>query len=85
MNARHVKAGGPEEVKKKEEEGLITLMKERVKDRTISIVWACRDQANAMNECLHQHTTDEVLEDLKYRWVKAGKPSFADRAKMPKF
>jgi COX assembly protein 1 len=38
-----------------------------------------------MNECLHQHTTDEVLEDLKYRWVKAGKPSFADRAKMPKF
>ena len=43
-----------------------------VKDRTISIVWACRDQANAMNECLHQHTTDEVLEDLKYRWVKAG-------------
>ena len=100
MNARHVKAGGPQEVKKKEEEGLITLMKERavvrcretqkdyydcVKDRTISIVWACRDQANAMTECLHQHTTDEVLEDLKYRWVKAGKPSFADRAKMPKF
>ena len=88
------------EVLRKEEEGLITLMKERalvrcretqkdyydcVKDRTISIVWACRDQANAMNECLHQHTTDEVLEDLKYRWVKAGKPSFADRAKMPKF
>ena len=57
MNARYVRAGGPEEVKKKEEEGLITLMKERavvrcrqsqkdyyecVKDRTISVVWACR-------------------------------------------
>jgi hypothetical protein len=26
-----------------------------------------------------------VLEDLKYRWVKAGKPSFWDRGKMPKF
>ena len=100
MNARHVRGGGPAEVKKKEEEGLITLMKERavvrckttqkeyydcVKDRTVSIVWACRAQANAMNECLHEHTTDEVLEDLKYRWVKAGKPSFWDRGKMPKF
>ena len=100
MNARYVRAGGPEEVKKKEEEGLITLMKERavvrcrqsqkdyyecVKDRTISVVWACREQANAMNECLHQHTTDEVLADLKTRWVKAGKPSIADRANLPKF
>ena len=56
-----------------------------VKDRTISIVWACREQANQMNECLHEHTTDDVLTELKYRWVKAGKPSFHDREKMPKF
>ena len=81
-------------VLKKEEEALITLMKERavkrcrdsqrayyecVKPRTISIVWACREQANTMNDCLHDHTSEEVLAELKARWVCAGKPTFADR------
>ncbi|ACO65367.1 predicted protein [Micromonas commoda] len=82
------------EVLRKEEEGLITLMKERalvrcretqkdyyecVKGRTISIAWACRDTAAAMNDCLHQHTNDTSLDELKQRWVKAGRPSIADR------
>ena len=76
-------------VLKKEEEALITLMKERavkrcrdsqrayyecVKPRTISIVWACREQANTMNDCLHDHTSEEVLAELKARWVRAGNP-----------
>ena len=79
---------------RKEEEGLITLMKERalvrcretqkdyyecVKGRTINIAWACRDTAAAMNDCLHQHTNDISLDELKQRWVKAGRPSIADR------
>lgn len=87
-------------VLKKEEEAIITLMKERalvackdaqreyyecVKGRTLSIAWACRERAAAMSTCLHAHTSDEVLEDMKARWVKAGKPSFADRGNIPKF
>jgi len=82
------------EVLRKEEEGLITLMKERalvrcretqkdyyecVKGRTISIAWACRESANAMNDCLHQHTDDTALDELKTRWGSAGRPSIADR------
>lgn len=58
---------------------------ECVKGRMISVAWACREQAAGMNECLHEHTTDEVLADLKRRWAKAGKPSIADRSKIPKF
>ena len=43
------------------------------------------EQADGMNACLHQHTSDDVLADLKVRWAKAGKPSIADRSKIPKF
>ena len=88
------------EVLKKEEEALITLMKERalvkcksaqrqyyecVKGRMISVVWACRERATAMSACLSDHTSEKVLEDMKARWVSAGKPSIADRNAVPKF
>lgn len=58
---------------------------ECVKGRMISVAWACRQQASDMSACLNQHTSDEVLEDLKRRWAKAGKPSIADRNNIPKF
>ena len=86
-------------VLKKEEEALITLMKERalvrcktaqrtyyecVKGRTLSVAWACREQARAMSACLSEHTSDATLETMKARWSEAGKPSIADRGKIPK-
>ena len=58
---------------------------ECVKGRMISVAWACREQADGMNECLHKHTSDDVLADMKVRWARAGKPSIADRANIPKF
>jgi len=87
-------------VLKKEEEALVTLMKERalaecheaqreyyecVRGRTLSVAWACRERAHAMSACLNAHTSDGVLEDMKARWVRAGKPSIADRSNIPKF
>ena len=74
---------------KKEEEALITIMKERalsscsqtqknyyecVKGRTLSIVWKCREEGNALNECLHRETSEEKLNDVKRKWIQAGKP-----------
>lgn len=58
---------------------------ECVKGRLLSVAWACREQAKDMNDCLHKHTSDEVLADMKVRWAKAGKPSIKDRTKIPKF
>jgi len=86
-------------VLKKEEEALITLMKERavthcgeaqrayyecVKGRTLSVAWACRDAARAMSACLSAHTSEATLERMKRRWVDAGKPSIADRSRPPR-
>ncbi|KJE89846.1 hypothetical protein CAOG_009396 [Capsaspora owczarzaki ATCC 30864] len=31
-------------------------------DRTFTSVWVCRDQLNALNDCLKQFTTDEYLQ-----------------------
>eukprot|EP00850_Spirogloea_muscicola_P016720 SM000138S00027 [mRNA] locus=s138:59575:60125:- [translate_table: standard] len=36
--------------------------------RVLSVVWACRQQARDMNACLKEHTTDEILEDLKCKY-----------------
>ena len=38
-----------------------------------------------MSACLSDHTSEKVLEDMKARWVSAGKPSIADRNAVPKF
>lgn len=89
----------PSEVLKKEEEALITLMKERalvrcgdaqrayyecVKGRTLSVAWACRDTARAMSACLSAHTSGATLETMTRAWVDAGKPSIADRTRPPR-
>jgi hypothetical protein len=37
-----------------------------VKDRLVSVVWACTGQSRALNDCLHQYTTDEVLKAGAY-------------------
>ena len=88
----------PARVLKKEEEALITLMKERaltrcgeaqrayyecVRARTLSVVWACRDTARAMSACLSAHTSEATLETMKRQWVDAGKPSVGDRTRPP--
>ena len=74
---------------KKEEEALITIMKERallrcklkqkqyyecVKDRTLTVIFACRKSWNELNECLNEHTSERALNDIKEKWVKNGKP-----------
>ncbi|CAN6708327.1 unnamed protein product [Malus baccata var. baccata] len=71
-------------VKKKVEEALRSKMKHKAlqecKDlaskyaecsygRTISVVWQCRQQAKELNECLHQFTNDEVLEEMKRAYM----------------
>eukprot|EP00898_Chlorokybus_atmophyticus_P003705 jgi/Chlat1/4335/Chrsp29S04489 len=37
--------------------------------RTLSIVWACKDSAKDMNDCLHQHTTEQVLDEFKQEYL----------------
>jgi len=79
-------------VKKKEEEALITVMKERallqckemqkeyyecVKGRMVSVAWACRGQATAMSKCLGEHTSDAALADLKSRWGQTNHSMYA--------
>ena len=44
------------------------------KNRTVSTVWACRSELNALNECLGKHTNGKVLGELERRWVEAGRP-----------
>ena len=89
MNARQAPPDAWSGLLKKEEEALITIMKERalsscsqtqknyyecVKGRTLSIVWKCREEGNALNECLHRETSEEKLNDVKRKWIQAGKP-----------
>ncbi|XP_031491611.1 uncharacterized protein LOC116258563 [Nymphaea colorata] len=72
------------QVKKKVEEALRSKMKEKAlkecngyvakyaecaKGRTISVAWRCRQQANELNECLHQYTNDSVLEEMKRNYI----------------
>eukprot|EP00218_Dolichomastix_sp_CCMP3274_P008244 CAMPEP_0170134122 /NCGR_PEP_ID=MMETSP0033_2-20121228/1717_1 /TAXON_ID=195969 /ORGANISM="Dolichomastix tenuilepis, Strain CCMP3274" /LENGTH=111 /DNA_ID=CAMNT_0010369663 /DNA_START=1 /DNA_END=333 /DNA_ORIENTATION=+ len=80
------------DVKAKEEEALITYLKELalercrpaqrayaecVRGRFVSVAWACRDSAGELNSCLSECTNKEALADLKERWLRAGKPSLA--------
>ena len=95
MNARQAPPDDWSGLLKKEEEALITIMKERalsscaqtqknyyecVKGRTLSIVWKCREEGNALNECLHRETSEEKLNDVKRKWLKAGKPRVGTRS-----
>ena len=94
MNARQAPPDDWSGLLKKEEEALITIMKERalsscsqmqknyyecVKGRTLSIVWKCREEGNALNECLHRETSEEKLNDVKRKWIQAGKPRVGTR------
>ena len=89
MNARHVPSDDWSGLLKKEEEALITILKEKalvrcklaqreyyecVKGRTLSIAWACRESGTKLNECLHEETSEEKLNEAKRKWIKAGKP-----------
>ncbi|EXB97170.1 hypothetical protein L484_008660 [Morus notabilis] len=71
-------------VKKKVEEALRSKMKQKAlkecdhyalkyaecaTGRTISVVWQCRQQAKELNNCLHQHTNDAVLEKMKREYT----------------
>eukprot|EP00250_Pteridium_aquilinum_P026820 c33647_g1_i1 orf=81-350(+) len=37
--------------------------------RTLSVVWTCRPQFKLLNECLHQYTNDDVLEEYKKKYA----------------
>ncbi|KAG4911912.1 hypothetical protein AAZX31_19G041100 [Glycine max] len=71
-------------VKKKVEEALRSKMKQKaLKEcdhytakyaecalgRTLSVVWRCRQQAQELNDCLHQFTNDSVLEEMKKEYM----------------
>ncbi|KAG9458396.1 hypothetical protein H6P81_002904 [Aristolochia fimbriata] len=71
-------------VKKKEEEALRSIMKQKAlkecdhytskyaecaTGKTISVVWQCRKQARELNDCLHQFTNDSVLEEMKKNYM----------------
>ncbi|KAK9821797.1 hypothetical protein WJX81_006514 [Elliptochloris bilobata] len=42
--------------------------------RVFSAVWACRAELSTLNQCLQQHTGAQALNELKRRWVEAGRP-----------
>eukprot|EP00884_Botryococcus_braunii_P013020 jgi/Botrbrau1/21719/Bobra.43_1s0113.1 len=46
--------------------------------RALSVVWACRSQWNDLNTCVSQHTHADAQEQLKERWLAAGKPESPD-------
>ncbi|KAK9808881.1 hypothetical protein WJX72_005664 [[Myrmecia] bisecta] len=46
--------------------------------RVMSMVWACRGELADLNGCLHKHTKDEVLSEVKRRWMEAGQPEVPD-------
>jgi len=48
------------------------------------VAWTCREVARDMSACLGEHTSEATLEDMKTRWVRAGKPSIANRDKIPR-
>ena len=90
---------GADAVLKKEEEAIITLMKERalgrcreaqrayyecVRGRTLSVAWACRERARGMSACLNAHTNAATLARMKTKWAEAGKPSIEDRSRPPR-
>ncbi|PIA63569.1 hypothetical protein AQUCO_00201127v1 [Aquilegia coerulea] len=79
-------------VKKKVEEALRSKMKQKAlkeceyytsryaecaSGRTLSVVWQCRKQAKELNLCLHDYTSDSVLEEMKkaYTLQQDGKGS----------
>lgn len=55
-------------------DALVRTYVECTKERTLSVVWACRDPLRDMNACLQQHTTKEELDKLKKWWLDQGKP-----------
>ncbi|SOV07781.1 related to CMC1 - mitochondrial intermembrane space copper-binding protein [Ustilago sp. UG-2017a] len=40
------------------------------KPRTISMLWSCRDQKNALSECLRVYTSEEALEKEKQLFLQ---------------
>lgn len=48
------------------------------KSRSISIAWACRQQFGELNSCVALHTGEPTLNELKARWIHAGRPELPD-------
>ena len=46
--------------------------------RTVSATWACRAELAALSACLAPHTGPEAREELKARWIRAGRPADPD-------
>eukprot|EP00882_Tetradesmus_deserticola_P006757 GHRQ01007112.1.p2 GENE.GHRQ01007112.1~~GHRQ01007112.1.p2 ORF type:complete len:108 (+),score=51.57 GHRQ01007112.1:129-452(+) len=46
--------------------------------RTISAAWACRDAYAASQACITEYVNKPNIEEMKRRWVGAGRPQFPD-------
>lgn len=46
--------------------------------RTITVVWACRDQLNDLNTCLKACTKVDIQQQLFRRFAEAGRPERPD-------
>lgn len=44
--------------------------------RTISIVWACRDDHRAVQQCMQQYTNAERMEELRREFIKQRDATF---------
>ncbi|BBN12267.1 COX assembly mitochondrial protein 1 [Marchantia polymorpha subsp. ruderalis] len=53
----------------KECDDVLSKFTECARGRTLSVVWACREQHKEMNDCLKQFTNDEVFEEQKRQYV----------------
>jgi len=38
--------------------------------RTVSVVWACRKQHKAMQECIRQYTNSDNMERLRIEYIR---------------
>ncbi|KAF6250927.1 hypothetical protein COO60DRAFT_1705256 [Scenedesmus sp. NREL 46B-D3] len=46
--------------------------------RTISAAWACRDAYRASQVCIAEYVNKPNIEEMKRRWVEAGRPQFPE-------
>ncbi|KAG8981561.1 hypothetical protein FRB94_009452 [Tulasnella sp. JGI-2019a] len=54
----------------KECEGLVTEFANCATGRTVSVVWACKDQLRAMQTCVAQYTNPDNMDDLRADYMK---------------
>ncbi|KAF5841325.1 hypothetical protein DUNSADRAFT_13401 [Dunaliella salina] len=46
--------------------------------RSVSMIWACKPDYNASQDCLHNYLNEENLNTVKRRWKEMGQPRMPD-------